>query len=58
MELSALERLKIDVATFSRFEFVGIQDVHNILDEFEFQPDRTINYGICSWISKNTPIDL
>ena len=46
-ELAAHECLKIDVSTFSQlilirsfFELAGNNDMHNILDEFEFRPDR------------------
>ena len=48
LELAALERLKIDVATFFSvaidkiyFKFLG-----NISDEFEFRPDRKTDYGV------------
>ena len=53
MELAALERLKnqrhhffsvaIDPILFKR---AGNEDMHNILDEFQFWPDRTTDYGI------------
>ena len=42
-ELAALEHLKIDVTTFF---LVAIKDTHIILDEFEFRPDRTTDYGV------------
>ena len=33
--------------------------MHKTLDEFEFQPDQTTDYGVsCPWASKNLPIDL
>ena len=33
--------------------------MHKILDEFEFRPDRTTDYGgSCPWVSKKFPIDL
>ena len=55
-----------DVSTFSRlflirsfFILVGNEDMHKILDEFEFRPDRTTDYGVsCPWASKKFPIDL
>ena len=35
------------------------EDMHKISDEFEFQPDRTTDYGVsCPWASKKFPIDL
>ena len=53
MELAALERLKnrrhhfFSVATEPiLFKLAGNEDMHNILDEFEFRPDRTIDYGV------------
>ena len=37
----------------------GNEDMHKILDEFEFQSDRTTDYGVsCPWVSKKFPIDL
>ena len=31
-------------------------DMHNIMNEFEFRPDRTTNYGVsCPWASKKYP---
>ena len=65
-ELAALERLKnrchpfVSVAIDPiHFKFIGNKDMHIILNEFEFRPDRTTNYGvICPWTSKNIPIDL
>ena len=42
-----------DVSTFSRLFFdpillilPGNEAMHKILDEFEFQPDRTTDYGV------------
>ena len=41
-----------DVSTFSRLLdpirviFAGNEDMHKISDEFEFQPDRTTDYGV------------
>ena len=66
MEFAALERLKnrrhhffsiaIDLILF---KFTGNEDMNNILDEFEFQPDRTTDYGVsCPWASEKIPIDL
>ena len=53
MELAALECLKnrrhhffsvaIDLILF---KLTGNEDMHNILDEFEFRPDRTTDYGV------------
>ena len=65
-ELAALERLKnwschfFSVTTDQvHFKFVGNEDMHNISNEFEFQPDWTTVYGvICLECLKNTPIDL
>ena len=56
MELAALERLKnrhhhfFSVAIDPiRFKLTGNEVMHNILDEFEFRPDRTTDYGVsCS----------
>ena len=52
-ELAALERLKIRCCHFFlvaidkiHFKFVGNEDIHNISDEFEFQPDRTTDYEV------------
>ena len=62
-ELAALERLKyrchhiisVDIDPIF-FKLSGNKDMHNIMNEFEFWPDRTTDYGvICPW---NTPIDL
>ena len=66
MELAALERLKnrrhhffsiaIDLILF---KLADNEDMHNILDEFEFQPDRTTDYWVsCPWASEKIPIDL
>ena len=41
------------------FILAGNEDMHKILDEFEFQPDRTTDYRVsCPWASKKFPIDL
>ena len=52
MELAALERLKNRRHHFFSvaidpilFKLAGNEDMHNILDEFEFRPDRTTDYG-------------
>ena len=48
MELAALDRrhhffsVAIDPILF---KLAGNEDMHNILDEFEFQPDLTTDYG-------------
>ena len=37
----------------------GNEDMHKILDEFKFRPDRTTDYRVsCPWASKKFPIDL
>ena len=54
------------VSTFSQFffypilfVFAGNEDMHKISDKFEFQPDRTTDYGVsCPWVSQKFPIDL
>ena len=66
MELAALERLKNRCHHFFSvaidpilFKLAGNEDMHNILDEFEFPLDRTTNYGVsCPWASEKIPIDL
>ena len=52
-ELAALERLKnrrhhvFSVAIDPiLFKLAGNEDMRNILDEFEFRPDRTTDYGV------------
>ena len=52
MELAALERLKNRRHHFFSvaidpilFKLAGNEDMHNILDEFEFRPDLTTDYG-------------
>ena len=53
MELVALERLKNRCHHFFSvaidpilFKLAGNEDMRNILDEFEFRPDRTTDYGV------------
>ena len=53
MELAALERLKNRSHHFFSvaidpilFKLTGYEDMRNILDEFEFRPDRTTDYGV------------
>ena len=53
MELAALERLKNRRHHFFSvaidpilFKLTGNEDMHNILDEFEFRPDRTTDYRV------------
>ena len=66
MELAALERLRnrrhhfVSVAIDPiLFKLAGNEDMHNILDEFEFRPDLTTDYGVsCPWASEKIPIDL
>ena len=62
-ELAALDRLKNRCHPFFsvaidpiHFKFIGNKDMHIILNEFEFRPDRTTNYRvICPWTSKKYP---
>ena len=66
MELAALERQKNRRHPFFSvaidpifFKLAGNEDMHNILDEFEFRPDRTTDYRVsCPWASEKIPIDL
>ena len=51
MELTALERLKNQRHHFFSvaidpilFKLAGNEDMHHILDEFEFRPDLTADY--------------
>ena len=52
-ELAALERLKnrchhlisVDIDPIF-FKLAGNKDMHNIMNEFEFRPDRTTDYGV------------
>ena len=62
-ELAALEHLKnrchhvisVDIDPIF-FKLAGNKDMHNIMHEFEFRPDRTTEYGvICPWTSKKYP---
>ena len=59
-ELAALEGLKnrchhvisVDIDPIF-FKLAGNKDMHNIMNEFEFRPDRTTDYGVsCPWASK------
>ena len=66
MELAALERLKNRCHHFFSFaidpilfKLTGNEDMHNILDEFEFRPVRTTDYRVSyPWASEKIPIDL
>ena len=66
MELAALERLKHRRHHFFSvaidpilLELAGNEAMNNILDEFEFRPDLTTDYGVsCPWASEKIPIDL
>ena len=66
MELAALEHRKNRPHHFFSvaidpilFKLAGNEDMHNILDEFEFRPDLTTDYGVnCPWASEKIPIDL
>ena len=62
-ELAALERLKnrchriisVDIDPIF-FKLAGNKDMHNIMNEFEFRPVWTTNYGVsCPWASKKYP---
>ena len=62
-ELAAIERLKnrchhvisVDIDPIF-FKLAGNKDMHNIMNEFEFRPDRTTDYGVsCPWASKKYP---
>ena len=63
-ELAALERLKnlchdvisVDIDPIF-FKLAGNKDMHNIMNEFEFQPDRTTDLAALERL-RNTPIDL
>ena len=65
-ELAALERLKNWYCHFFsvaidqiHFKFVGNEDMHNILNEFEFRPDWTTVTELSALEHlKNTPIDI
>ena len=38
------------------FKLAGNKNMHNIMNEFEFRPDRTTDYGVsCPWASKKYP---
>ena len=66
MELAALEHLKNQRHHFFSvaidlilFKLTDDEDMYNMLDEFEFGPDRTTDYGVsCPWASEKIPIDL
>ena len=66
MELAALQRLKnwrhhfFFVAIYPiLFKLAGNEDMHYILDEFEFRSVLTTDYGVsCPWALENIPIDL
>ena len=62
-ELAALEHLKnrchhvisVDIDPIF-FKLAGNKDMHNIMNEFEFRPDRTTDYGVsCPWAYKKYP---
>ena len=52
-ELASLERLKnrchrvisVDIDPIF-FKLAGNKDMHDIMNEFEFRPDRTTDYGV------------
>ena len=66
MELAALQRLKnrhhhlFSVAIDPiLFKLASKEDMHNILDEFEFRPDLTTDYRVsCPWESEKIHINL
>ena len=66
MELAAHERLKNRRHLFFSvaidpilFKLADNEDMYNILEEFEFRPDLTTDYGVsCPWASEKIPIDL
>ena len=66
MVLAALEHLKDRRHHFFSvaigpilFKLAGNEDMHNILDEVEFRPDLTTDYGFSfPWASEKNPIDL
>ena len=63
MELAALELRRHHFFSVAidpiLFKLTGNEDMHNILDEFEFRPDQTTDYGVsCPWASEKIPIDL
>ena len=38
------------------FKLAGNKNMHNIMNEFEFRPERTTDYGVsCPWASKKYP---
>ena len=62
-ELAALEHLKnrchhvisVDIDPIF-FKLAGNKNMHNIMNEFEFRPERTTDYGVsCPWASKKYP---
>ena len=62
-ELAALERLKnrchhvisVDIDPIF-FKLAGNKNMHNIMNEFKFRPDRTTDYRVsCPWASKKYP---
>ena len=54
-------RHHIFLAVFDRILFIlaGNEDIHKSLDEFEFRPDPTTDYGVsCPWASKKSTSPL
>ena len=45
-ELAALERLKYIDIDLIFFKLAANKDMHNIMNELEFRPDQTTNYGV------------
>ena len=49
-ELAAIEHLKKSMSSVDIdpmfFKLAGNKDMHNIMIEFEFRPDRTTDYGV------------
>ena len=65
-ELAALEHLKnlchhvisVDIDPIF-FKLAGNKDMHNIMNEFEFRPDRKLTTELAALEHlRNTPIDL
>ena len=53
--------LHLFLAAFDPILFIlaGNEDMHKILNQFEFWPDRSTDFGVrCPWASKKFPIDL
>ena len=52
LKKSMSSRISVDIDPIF-FKLAGNKDMHNIMNEFEFRPDRTTDYGVsCPWASK------